>query len=252
MKTLSLILAGAALALDRHDRRAGQERRGERSEARAHARGPHRRRTGQLHLGAPQRPHRGDRARRDRLRRGRTIYVARPPTRICSGRNDIVVIERFGGQLCTNDVIRTVDRYQGFTTGAVFLDNFVPYTKGRLTLWPPATALGGRADFTSGSTRCDRATGSRPIRASTRRFGAASPRARQPQRRASAGVLTDPRTALAAVLLFDQLPRNLTAARRGVRDRSAARALAYGALRRGWDVRLTPQQAPSPCDAADA
>jgi hypothetical protein len=60
---------------------------------------------------------------------GKTIYVARPTNPDALGRNDIVVINRFGGQLCTNDVIRTVDRYQGYTTGAVFLDEFVPYTK---------------------------------------------------------------------------------------------------------------------------
>ena len=60
---------------------------------------------------------------------GNTIYVARPNNPDSLGRNDIVVIQRYGGQLCANDVIRTVDRYQGFTTGAVFLDNFVPYTK---------------------------------------------------------------------------------------------------------------------------
>ncbi len=60
---------------------------------------------------------------------GSTIYVARPTDARQLGRNDVVVIERFGGQLCTNDVIRTVDRYQGYTTGAVFLEEFVPYTK---------------------------------------------------------------------------------------------------------------------------
>lgn len=60
---------------------------------------------------------------------GNTIYVARPTDPDQLGRNDIVVIDRFGGQLCTSDMIRTVDRYQGFTTGAVFLDKFVPYTK---------------------------------------------------------------------------------------------------------------------------
>ena len=60
---------------------------------------------------------------------GATIYVARPTDPRQLGRNDIVVIDRFGGQLCTSDVIRTVDRYQGYTTGAVFLDKFVPYTK---------------------------------------------------------------------------------------------------------------------------
>jgi len=60
---------------------------------------------------------------------GDTIYVARPSDPRQIGRDDVVVIERFGGQLCANDVIRTVDRYGGFATGAVFLDNFVPYTK---------------------------------------------------------------------------------------------------------------------------
>ena len=60
---------------------------------------------------------------------GDTIYVARPSDPRQLGRDDIVVINRFGSQLCTSDVIRTVDRYQGFTTGAVFLDEFVPYTK---------------------------------------------------------------------------------------------------------------------------
>jgi uncharacterized protein (DUF924 family) len=52
--------------------------------------------------------------------------------------------------------------------------------------------------------------------------------------------LTDPRTALAAVLLFDQLPRNL---HRGTPQAYAydplARAIALEALRRGWDSALT-------------
>ena len=60
---------------------------------------------------------------------GSTIYVARPTDPRQLGRDDVVVINRFGGQLCASDVIRTVDRYQGFTTGAVFLDKFVPYSK---------------------------------------------------------------------------------------------------------------------------
>lgn len=60
---------------------------------------------------------------------GSTIYVARPTDPRQLGRDDIVVIDRFGGQLCANDVIRTIDRYQGYTTGAVFLEDFVPYTK---------------------------------------------------------------------------------------------------------------------------
>ena len=55
--------------------------------------------------------------------------------------------------------------------------------------------------------------------------------------------LTDPRTALAAVLLFDQLPRNLhRGTPRAFATDPLARALAHGALRRGWDLRLTPLQ----------
>ena len=61
---------------------------------------------------------------------GETIYVARPTNPNALSRNDVIVIDRHGGQLCNTDVIRTIDRYQGFTTGAVFLDKFVPYKKG--------------------------------------------------------------------------------------------------------------------------
>jgi uncharacterized protein (DUF924 family) len=55
--------------------------------------------------------------------------------------------------------------------------------------------------------------------------------------------LTDPRGALAAVLLFDQLPRNL---HRGTPQAFAtdplARAITHGALARGWDRQLSSQQ----------
>jgi uncharacterized protein (DUF924 family) len=55
--------------------------------------------------------------------------------------------------------------------------------------------------------------------------------------------LDDPRTALAAVLLFDQLPRNLY--RRSPRAYAfdpLARAIAKAALERSWDRALTPAQ----------
>ena len=60
---------------------------------------------------------------------GDTVYVARAkrPERLRS--SDVPVIERFGSQLCATDVIRTIDRYAGFTTGALFLEDWVPYTK---------------------------------------------------------------------------------------------------------------------------
>lgn len=58
-----------------------------------------------------------------------TLYVARPTNPEALGRDDIVVINRFGGQLCHTDIIRTVDRAGGFTTGVIFLGKWVPYSK---------------------------------------------------------------------------------------------------------------------------
>jgi len=55
--------------------------------------------------------------------------------------------------------------------------------------------------------------------------------------------LTDPWTALAAVLLFDQLPRNLYRKNpRAFAFDPLARAVAKGALERGWDAVLTLAQ----------
>lgn len=60
---------------------------------------------------------------------GKTIYVARVNNPNSLNGNDVPIIERFGSQLCRHDVTRTVDRYNGFVSGAVFLQDFVPYTK---------------------------------------------------------------------------------------------------------------------------
>lgn len=60
---------------------------------------------------------------------GETIYVSRPTDPKALGRMDTVVIDRSGSRLCTTDVVRTVDRYNGHITGPVFLNDFVPYTK---------------------------------------------------------------------------------------------------------------------------
>ena len=60
---------------------------------------------------------------------GDTIYVSRPSDPKSLGRSDVLVIERFGSQLCKQDVIRTIDRYQGFLTGVIMLSDFVPYKK---------------------------------------------------------------------------------------------------------------------------
>jgi uncharacterized protein (DUF924 family) len=52
--------------------------------------------------------------------------------------------------------------------------------------------------------------------------------------------LRDPLTARAAILLFDQVPRNLYRGdRRAFATDPLARAIAHGALRRGWARRLT-------------
>ena len=62
-------------------------------------------------------------------------------------------------------------------------------------------------------------------------------------RRSAEEFLTDPQNALAAVLLFDQMPRNL---HRGTPLAFAtdelARSITYGALGRGLDLQLSPRQ----------
>lgn len=61
---------------------------------------------------------------------GKTIYVARPTDPRMLGRNDALVIDRFSGaRLCVQEAMKTIDRYDGFHTGVVFLKDFVPYTK---------------------------------------------------------------------------------------------------------------------------
>ena len=61
---------------------------------------------------------------------GDTVYVSRPADPRSLGRDDVPVIQRFGSQLCKQDVIRTVDRHGGYTNGVVFLNDFVPYKRG--------------------------------------------------------------------------------------------------------------------------
>lgn len=60
---------------------------------------------------------------------GKVIYVARPANPGALRANDVIVINRFGGQLCHTDVIRTVDRAGGYTTGVLFLEMWVPYRR---------------------------------------------------------------------------------------------------------------------------
>ncbi len=60
---------------------------------------------------------------------GDTIYVARAVHPNMLDDDDVPVIERFSSQLCRTDVMRTFDRYSPSFSGALFLENFVPYTR---------------------------------------------------------------------------------------------------------------------------
>jgi hypothetical protein len=63
---------------------------------------------------------------------GQTIYVQRTrnPDQISTG--DALITNRFNGsQLCRLDQVTTVDRVLGFFTGAVFFEDFVPYTRAK-------------------------------------------------------------------------------------------------------------------------
>lgn len=61
---------------------------------------------------------------------GNTIYVQRTqsPDRIDD--TDALVINRFNAsQLCRLDIVTTIDPFTGIFTGAVFFEDFVPFTR---------------------------------------------------------------------------------------------------------------------------
>jgi len=60
---------------------------------------------------------------------GDILYVARPTDPETLRRDDVLIVDRHTSQLCNSDVVRTVDRNNGFVTGVVFLKQFVPYKK---------------------------------------------------------------------------------------------------------------------------
>ncbi|MEL6529007.1 MAG: hypothetical protein AAGK01_03770 [Pseudomonadota bacterium] len=61
---------------------------------------------------------------------GRTIYVQRTRNPDHIDRDDILISRRFNAsQLCRLDVVTTADRLAGIFTGAVFFEDFVPYTR---------------------------------------------------------------------------------------------------------------------------
>lgn len=61
---------------------------------------------------------------------GHTIYVARPSNPRSLGRSDVLIIKRRSSRLCRQDVTHTIDRNLGHVSSAVFLGDFVPYTRG--------------------------------------------------------------------------------------------------------------------------
>jgi len=60
---------------------------------------------------------------------GDTIYVARATRPEMLRDTDVPIFERISSQLCTNDVMRTVDRSSPSFQGVLFLEDFVPYTR---------------------------------------------------------------------------------------------------------------------------
>lgn len=61
---------------------------------------------------------------------GDTIWVGRAIDPESIRDRDILVVDRFGGQLCRTDHMRTVDRFDGSLRSVVFVDGFVPYRRG--------------------------------------------------------------------------------------------------------------------------
>ena len=61
---------------------------------------------------------------------GNTIWVQRTRDPGQIDEDDVLVINRREAtQLCRLDFTTTIDRFTGFFTGAVFLEDFVPYTR---------------------------------------------------------------------------------------------------------------------------
>lgn len=58
---------------------------------------------------------------------GRTVWVnyTRNPQSLDD--NETLVFRRWGSQICKHDIVNTIDRFGGFYTGNVFLDDFIPY-----------------------------------------------------------------------------------------------------------------------------
>jgi hypothetical protein len=132
MKTITMILAGAALALSGATA-VSAETAAERGEAKLA-----RMLEGRV-AGEPERCISAVRSNKvetiDHVGlvydAGETIYVARATDPDRLRRTDALVLRRLSsGLLCSDDVRFTIDRHQGNITGSVFLTDFVPYRRG--------------------------------------------------------------------------------------------------------------------------
>lgn len=62
--------------------------------------------------------------------RGRTIYVQRTARPEDLDDRETLVSRRFNSsQVCRQDIVTTIDSFNGFFTGAIFFEEFVPYTR---------------------------------------------------------------------------------------------------------------------------
>lgn len=62
--------------------------------------------------------------------RGKTIYVNTTAHPEDLDDSDVLVVRRFTGlQLCRQDLVTKVDRYNHFYSGNVFMSDFIPYTR---------------------------------------------------------------------------------------------------------------------------
>lgn len=60
---------------------------------------------------------------------GNTIWVNTPRNAQDLDDDDIMVTRLYGSQFCSLDIVNTVDRSGGFTTGFISLGEFVPYRR---------------------------------------------------------------------------------------------------------------------------
>lgn len=62
-------------------------------------------------------------------KQGSKVWVNRTAHPQDIDEDDIMVIRRYGANLCRTDLITQVERHSGIFSGAIFLTDFVPYEK---------------------------------------------------------------------------------------------------------------------------